>query len=63
VSDERAHELTEAFIAGRVGAACISDPEEVVASRQAHQVPDSSGNGAVGPTASALDPARVGSES
>ena len=27
VSDERAHELTELFIAGRVGAKCISDPE------------------------------------
>ena len=27
VSDERAHELTELFIEGRVGAACISDPE------------------------------------
>jgi len=27
VSDERAHELTELFIEGKVGAACISDPE------------------------------------
>jgi myo-inositol-1-phosphate synthase len=34
VSDERAHELTGAFIAGRVAAACISDPEETVAPRQ-----------------------------
>jgi myo-inositol-1-phosphate synthase len=60
VSDDRAHELTEAFIAGRVGAACISDPEEVVASR--HQLLESSGNGAMS-SAPELDPARVGSES
>jgi len=31
VSDERARELTEAFIAGRVGAACISDPDQASA--------------------------------
>ncbi len=30
VSDERAHELTELFIEGRVGATCISDPEAPV---------------------------------
>ncbi|MGH7666817.1 MAG: inositol-3-phosphate synthase [Candidatus Dormibacteria bacterium] len=42
VSDERAHELTEAFIGGRVGAACISDPEETVAPRSARPA----GNGA-----------------
>ncbi|MGH7609933.1 MAG: inositol-3-phosphate synthase [Candidatus Dormibacteria bacterium] len=33
VSDERAHELTEAFITGRVAAACISDPEETPPAR------------------------------
>jgi myo-inositol-1-phosphate synthase len=62
VSDERAHELTEAFIAGRVGAACISDPEQDAVPRQSHQAPGSSGNGAAGP-APELGTARVGSES
>ncbi len=33
VSDERAHELTQLFISGKVGAACISDPEADVAAR------------------------------
>jgi myo-inositol-1-phosphate synthase len=58
VSDERAHELTEAFITGRVGAACISDPEETVASRQ----PSPAGNG-LASHAPALGAAPVGSES
>jgi len=58
VSDERAHELTEAFITGRVGAACISDPEETVAPRQ----PSSAGNG-VASHVPALGAAPVGSES
>jgi myo-inositol-1-phosphate synthase len=35
VSDERAHELTELFIEGKVGAACISDPEAPVQRRSA----------------------------
>ena len=58
VSDERAHELTEAFITGRVGAACISDPEETATARQ----PSSAGNG-VAAHAPELGPATVGSES
>jgi myo-inositol-1-phosphate synthase len=58
VSDDRAHELTEAFIAGRVGAACISDPEETVAPRKGSQV----GNG-VAALAPELGAAPVGSES
>ncbi|MHB1575216.1 MAG: inositol-3-phosphate synthase [Candidatus Dormibacteria bacterium] len=39
VSDERAHELTELFIEGKVGAACISDPESPV-QRRSPAVPD-----------------------
>ncbi len=39
VSDERAHELTELFIQGKVGAACISDPEAPVQSRPAGTAP------------------------
>jgi myo-inositol-1-phosphate synthase len=35
VSDERAHEMTELFIAGKVGATCISDPEAPVSRRPA----------------------------
>ena len=58
VSDERAHELTEAFITGRVGAACISDPEEMATARQ----PSSAGNG-LAAHAAELGPATVGSES
>ncbi|HUY57882.1 MAG TPA: hypothetical protein VMV12_08650 [Candidatus Micrarchaeaceae archaeon] len=58
VSDERAHELTEAFIAGRVGATCISDPAESAAPRQ----PTSAGNG-VASHSSELGAAPVGSES
>ncbi|MGA7361627.1 MAG: inositol-3-phosphate synthase [Candidatus Dormiibacterota bacterium] len=58
VSDERAHELTEEFIAGRVGAACISDPEETVAVRP----PVQAGIGLVS-HAPELDVSPVGSES
>ncbi len=55
VTDERAQELTEAFIAGRVGAACISDPEETPPARP--QPADA-------PVASpSPGPAAVGSES
>jgi len=57
-SDDEARHKTEAFIAGRVGAACISDPEETVTARQ----PSSAGNG-VAAHAPELGPATVGSES
>ena len=40
VSDERAHELTELFIEGKVGAACISDPEAPVQRRSAGAGPE-----------------------
>ena len=39
VSDERAHELTELFIQGKVGAACISDPEAPVQGRPTGTAP------------------------
>ena len=58
VSDERAHELTEAFIAGRAGAACISDPAESAVPRQ----PTSAGNG-VASHSPEVGAAPVGSES
>jgi hypothetical protein len=58
VSDESAHELTEAFIAGRVAAACISDPEETVAPRQVNL----GGNG-LATGAPQRDATPVGSES
>ncbi|MGC1184387.1 MAG: hypothetical protein WBA31_04440, partial [Candidatus Dormiibacterota bacterium] len=54
VSDERAHELTEAFIGGRLGAACISDPEETVAPRSA-----TSGGAGLASAAAERDPASV----
>ncbi|MGH7643555.1 MAG: inositol-3-phosphate synthase [Candidatus Dormibacteria bacterium] len=57
VSDDRAHELTEAFISGRVGAACISDPEETVPPRQ----PSPAGE-VVTANSPELGPAPVGSE-
>jgi myo-inositol-1-phosphate synthase len=59
VSDERASELTEAFISGRVGAACISDPEEMISPRPVA----SDGNGVAAHAALERDPAPVGSES
>ena len=53
VSDERAHELTELFIQGKVGAACISDPEAPVQGRPTGTTP------AAVPS---MDPAPVGSQ-
>lgn len=62
VSDEQAHELTAAFIAGRVGATCISDPEEVVVSRHPSPGPGATGNGVANQPAE-LDSVPVGGQS
>jgi myo-inositol-1-phosphate synthase len=62
VSDERARELTEAFIAGRVGAGCISNPEETVAPHPSEPETNPEGNGVPAP-APQLGTSKVGSES
>ncbi|MGH7611732.1 MAG: inositol-3-phosphate synthase [Candidatus Dormibacteria bacterium] len=61
VSDERAHELTEAFIGGRVGAACISDPEEMPSARPQPAAADGISTVPPQPVA-APDPAGVGGD-
>ncbi len=57
VTDERAHELTELFILGRVGASCISDPEEAPVARRPTAAPVNAAR------SDARDAAPVGSDS